>query len=207
MGLGLGRPARATAVASGVGVLLFWAGISAAGLVADGYSARGDYISNLAARGSPVAVLAIVALLASAAAHLSTSLLARRVDRPVGWLLLAAAVATVSIAGFRQSCPDGPAGCSQVGPPSGDWMDAAHSVSVVAYQVVIVAAMVTLAVGSARRAGRWPHWLGVLSVVTAAASVLLLLASTGGDDSGLWQRLWVANNLGWLLVVAWTAAP
>ena len=187
-------------------MLAFWVGITAAGLMAAGYSTRDDYISNLAARGSPVAAVAIAALLASAAAHASTAWIARRRNRPVGWLLRAAAAATVCIAGLRQSCPEGPARCSEPGSSAGDWMDAGHTVSVVAYQVLIVAAMVTLAGGALRRVDRWPRWLGALSLAVAAASVVLLLASTGGDDSGIWQRLWVASNLSWLLVVAWMSA-
>src|SRR5687768_143612 len=49
-----------------------------------------------------------------------------------------------------------------------------------------------------------PRWLGWLSVAFAAGSVALV-AQTDGDHLGMWQRLWLANNLAWLLLVAWAA--
>jgi hypothetical protein len=76
---------------------------------------------------------------------------------------------------------------------------------VAAYQVLILAAMLTMTLGALRRSGAWPRWLGAISLGFAVGSVVLL-ALTGADDPGLWQRLWVANNLTWLLVVAWVAA-
>ncbi len=64
--------------------------------------------------------------------------------------------------------------------------------------------MLTLAIGSLRKASRWSRRLGTASLVFAVAS-LLLIAQTDGDHIGFWQRLWLANNLAWLLVVAWAA--
>lgn len=198
---------RADAVAATVAVLLFWIGVFTAGAMVSGYSASGDYISNLAGRGSPVAALAIAALLASAAAHAITarSVLTRWRSPALAALLFAAAGATVCIAAFRQSCPGGAAGCSGAGAPD-DWIDVAHTVSVAAYQVLIVAAMLTVALGVLRRTEAWPRWRASLSLGCAVASVVLL-SLTGADDPGMWQRLWVASNLGWLLVVAWVPAP
>jgi hypothetical protein len=196
---------RADAAAATVAVLLFWIGVFSAGALVSGYSGQQDYISNLASRGSPVAGLAIAALLASATAHAVTARIVRRWRwRVPAALLLAAAAATVCIAAFRQSCPGGPAGCSRAGAPD-DWVDAAHTLGVAAYQVLILAAMLTVALGVLRRSDALPRWLGVLSLGFAVGSVVLL-ALTGADDPGLWQRLWVANNLTWLLVVAWVAA-
>lgn len=197
-------PRRAEAAAATVAVLLFWIGIFTAGAQVSGYSAQDDYISNLASRGSPAGALAIAALLASASAHAVTAWMVRCRSRLLAALLLAAAAATVCIAAFRQSCPGGPAGCSRAGAPD-DWIDAAHTLGVAAYQVLIVAAMLTVAFGALRRSGAWPRWLGLLSVGFAVASVALL-SLTGADDPGLWQRLWVANNLTWLLVVAWVVS-
>jgi len=197
-------PCRADAAAVTVAVLLFWIGIFIAGAQVSGYSAQEDYISNLASRGSPVGALAIAALLASASAHAVTAWMVWWRSSVLAALLLAAAAATVCIAAFRQSCPGGPAGCSRAGAPD-DWIDAAHTLGVAAYQVLIVAAMLTLALGALRRSGARPRWLGVLSIGFAVGSAVLL-ALTGADDPGLWQRLWVASNLTWLLVVAWVAS-
>jgi hypothetical membrane protein len=197
-------PRRADAAAATLAVLLFWIGILTAGAQVSGYSATDDYISNLASRRSPVGVLALAALLASAAAHVVSARLIRERSRVLAAFLLAAAAATVCIAAFRQSCPGGPAGCSRAGAPN-DWIDAAHTLGVAAYQVLVVAAMLTVAFGALRRTGAWPSRLGLLSVGFVVGS-MVLLSLTGADDPGLWQRLWVANNLTWLLVVAWVAA-
>lgn len=197
---------RGAGVAALLGVLLFWAGVFGAGALVTGYSAREDYISSLAGRGSPVAGLGVAALLASAAAHVATSVAVQSAWRSrLGTsLLLAAAGATVVVAIFGQSCPDGPAGCALPGGPPGDWIDAVHGAGVGMYQLFTLGAMLTLAVGALRRTRVWPRWLGVVSGLFAAGSVLLL-AGPGDEDVGLWQRLWLANNLAWLLVVAWTA--
>ena len=53
-------------VMSVLGVVVFWVGVFVAGGLVSGYSAREDYISILAGRGSPVAVLVISAMLATA---------------------------------------------------------------------------------------------------------------------------------------------
>lgn len=197
---------RAWRVAAVLGVLLFWAGVFGAGALVDGYSAREDYISSLASRGSPMAVLGICALLSSAAAHLATS---RAVSR--GWrstwgavFIFGAAVATASVAAFRTSCPVERAWCAPSAATASDWVDVVHGVSVGAYELFTLAAMLTLGVGALRRTAAAPPWLGWLSFALAIGSVLLLV-KTNGDHVGMWQRLWVADNLGWLLVVAWAA--
>ena len=197
---------RGAGVAALLGVLLFWAGVFGAGALVTGYSAREDYISSLAGRGSPVAALGIAALLASAAAHGATAiavLWAWR-SRLCTSFLLAAAGATIVVAVFGQSCPDGPAGCALQGDHRGDWVDAVHGAGVGMYQLFTLGAMLTLAVGALRRTPAWPRWLGVVSGFFAAGSVFLV-SSLSGDDVGLWQRLWLADNLAWLLVVAWAA--
>ena len=43
-----------------------------------------------------------------------------------------------------------------------------------------------------------------MSLALAVGS-MALIAQTNGDHLGMWQRLWLANNLAWLLLVAWTA--
>lgn len=188
------------------GVLLFWLGVFGAGAVVSGYSAREDYISSLASRGSPVAVLGVGALLASAIAHLATALAVSGAwrSRSCAACLAGAALASAAVAGFRISCPGGPARCSLTGTGAGDWVDAAHTWAVGAYEVCIVAAMLTLAVWTLRRAPALPPWLGFASAGSAVGSVLLL-AQSSGDHVGMWQRLWLVNNLGWLLVVALVA--
>lgn len=197
---------RGAGVAALVGVLLFWAGVFGAGALVTGYSAREDYISSLAGRGSPVAALGVAALLSSAVAHVATAIavLSAWRSRLCTSFLLAAAGATLVVAAFGQSCPDGPAGCALQGDHHGDWVDAVHGAGVGLYQLFILGAMLTLAVGALRRTPAWPRWLGVVSGLFAAGSVLLV-ANLSGDDVGLWQRLWLADNLAWLLLVAWAA--
>ena len=189
-----------------LGILLFWAGVFGAGALVSGYSAREDYISSLASRGSPVAALGIGALLANAAAHLATSraVLTGWGSRLCALFIVGAGAAMTVVAVFRQSCPDGPARCGLSDAPAGDWVDVVHGASVGVYQLFTLAAMLTLAVSALRSSSASPRWLGWLSVVFAAGSVALV-AQTDGDHLGMWQRLWLANNLAWLLLVAWTA--
>lgn len=195
--------ARVVAV---LGVLLFWVGILGAGTLVDGYSARADYISSLAGRGSPVAALGIGAMLCSAVAHLAAAraVLHAWSSRVCASFLLGAAMATVVVAAFRSSCPDGPAGCALAEAPAGDWISAVHGAGVGAYELFTLAAMLTLSAGGLRGRTEWPRWLGWASMAMAVGSVLLL-GQTDGDHLGLWQRIWVANNLAWLLVVACVA--
>jgi hypothetical protein len=200
------KRSRGAGVVALLGVLLFWAGVLGAGSLVNGYSAREDYISNLASRGSPVAVLGIGALLANAAAHLATSraVLTAWRSRLCASFIFAAAVAITVVAVFRQSCPDGPAGCARTDTPTGDWVDAVHGGSVGIYELFTLAAMLTLTAGALRGTSAWPRWLGLVSLALAAGSVILA-AQTSGDHLGMWQRIWFANNLAWLLIVAWAA--
>jgi len=198
---------RRPAVLTLLGIGLFWAGVVAAGTLVEGYSHRGDYISSLAGRGSPVAGLGVLALLGSALAHAAASRAVRGAApgaRLASALLLASGAAIVVIAVFPDSCPAGPAGCGVTddspGDSPGDWIGTVHVAGVVAYELVAVAAMVMVAVAALRVGAAFPRWLGPTSLVLAAASVVLL-SSLGGDDTGLWQRLWVALHHLWLLVV------
>jgi len=190
-----------------VGVLLFWVCVFGAGAMVDGYSAREDFISSLASRGSSVAVIGTAAFLASAGAHLATSWAVLRAWRAwvLASLLFLAALATLSVAAFRASCPQGPAGCSmEESSSSADWVETVHGVSVAFYELFVLLAMLTLAIGALRKASRWPRWLGAASLVFGVGS-FVLIGQTEGDHIGFWQRLWLANNLAWLLVVAWAA--
>lgn len=189
-----------------LGVLLFWSGVFSAGALVDGYSAREDYISSLASRGSPVALIGIGALLASAVAHgaVAGTVLSAWHARWCAAFVLTAGVASVVLALFRSSCPGGPAGCGVPGTVAGDWVDLVHALSVGVYQLFTVAAMLALAVGGLRRTAVRPRWLSLGSLGFAVGSVMLI-GQTEGEHLGMWQRLWLANNLVWLLVVAWVS--
>jgi len=189
-----------------LGVLVFWVGVFGAGALVSEYSAREDYISSLASRGSPVAAVGIAALLANAAAHLATALavLSGWRTRVCAVFLVAAGVAMAAVGVFRQSCPTGPPRCGLSDTPAADWVDVVHGASVGVYQLFTLAAMLALTVGALRRTSAPPRWLAWVSLAFAAGSVALV-AQTTGDHIGMWQRLWLANNLVWLLLVAWTA--
>ena len=161
----------------------------------------------MAGRGSPVAVLVIGALLANAVAHLASAgaVLAGWGARLCAAFLAAAGAALIAIAVFRQSCPDGPPRCGLSDSPPADWIDVVHGASVGVYQLFTLAAMLTLTIGALRRNSAPPRWLGWVSLAFAAGS-MALIAQTNGDHLGMWQRLWLANNLAWLLLVAWTAS-
>jgi len=204
--MGEQRNAERVSVLATLGVLLFWAGVFGAGAWVDGYSAWQDYISSLASRGSPVAPIGVGAPLASAVAHLATG---RAVSgawhaRWLAALVAAAGLAGVVVALFRISCPRGPAGCGTTDAVAGDWVDRVHGMGVGGYELFTLAAMLALAVGGFRRSAAWPRWLGLISLGFAVGSVVLI-GQTDGEHLGLWQRLWLANNLAWLLVVAWAS--
>jgi hypothetical protein len=173
-----------------LGVALFWLGTVDAGSAAPGYSARADYVSSLAGRGSEVAAAGIAALVALALAHLAAAVAARGAARVA---LAAAGACGLVVAGFRTGCPLGAAGCGTAPDDApGDVADALHVAGVVGYEAAVVLAMVALAV-------RWRGWAGALTAVAAVASVALALR-IGGPDPGLDQRLWLAVTTGWVAV-------
>lgn len=199
-------PPRGAPLLTALGVGLFWVGVPAAGALVQGYSHSDDWISSLAARGSPVAALGITALLGSALAHLAAARVAgsRWRSRLCAGLLVAAGTAVAVIAAFRQSCPAGPAGCGLTDDTPRDWAGTVHVAGVVGYELFAVAAMLTVALGATRRTSLWPVPLGAASLALAVVS-LALVSRLGGDDTGLWQRLWVLTHHAWLLTVGLAA--
>jgi hypothetical protein len=65
--------------------------------------------------------------------------------------------------------------------------------------------MLSVAAGLVQARSRWPRWLAWLSTGAALGSVILL-SRAEGDEAGLWQRLWLADNLAWLVVLAAASA-
>jgi uncharacterized membrane protein YhaH (DUF805 family) len=201
-----------------IGVVAFWVGVFVAASLVDGYSSTRDYISSLAGRGSSVAVLGVAAIAAVSIAHFCAALVLRGAPasragdidperitssgspRAASALLGLAGVALLVVAAFRAPCPGGAAGCG-LDESFGDAIDVVHVIATIVYEILVLGAMVAVAVRSLRGQGS-PRWMGVYSVAAAIASVLLL-SRTDGADSGLWQRLWLVNNLSWLLVVMW----
>lgn len=185
---------RAVVVGAVVG---FWGLVVVAGVLAPGYSARGDYISSLAGRGSSVAGLGVVALTLLGLAHLVAAARAR------GWLAVPFAVAGVCglvVAFFRTGCPLGAAGCGRgANDTVPDLADTLHVYGVIGYEIALVVAMVGVAVRLGRSAG------AALAVVAAVVSVVLAL-QIGGPDLGAWQRAWLVVNTGWL-VAAGSSRP
>jgi len=187
------RPTAASRLAVG-GVVLFWIGTLVAGALAPGYSARVDYISSLAGRGSEVAVLGIATLTVIGLAHLAAAAALRGV---IGVLLALAGVAGLTVAAFRTGCPGGAAGCgfeTTDAPP--DVADVVHGLAVVGYEVALLGAMLVVAV----RLARPRPVAAVLTAVAAVVSVVLML-QIGGVDNGWWQRGWLVVNTGWLVVL------
>lgn len=175
------------------GLVLFWLGSAAAGVLAPGYSARADYVSSLAGRGSEVAPLGIAALLVLALGHLAAG---AAVGSVAGTLLGLAGVCGLVVAAFRTACPLGAAGCGTApNDAPADPADVLHVAGVAGYQVAVVGAMLALAL-------RWGRgWPAALTVAAAVASVLLVVR-IDGPDLGLDQRLWLVVTTGWVAVAA-----
>ncbi|WP_300015275.1 DUF998 domain-containing protein [Pseudonocardia sp.] len=179
------------------GVALFWVLTVVAGLLAPGYSARADYVSSLAGRGSSVAVLGVAALTVLGLAHLAAAAVVR------GWVaapLALAGLCGLAVAWFRTACPLGAAGCgSGANETVPDLADTVHYLAVVGYEVALVVAMLGVAV---RLRGARPV-VAALTVTAAVASVVLAL-QIGGPDLGAWQRAWLAVNTAWPAALALT---
>lgn len=175
-------------------VALFWIGTVVAGALAPAYSARADFISSLAGRGSEVAVLGVAALVALGGAHLAAAAAVRGL---LAVPLAVAGVAGLTVAAFRTGCPLGAAGCgSGANDAPADLADTLHYQAVVGYEVALVAAMLVVAVQLARTRPA----AAALTVAAAVASVVLAL-QIGGPDLGAWQRAWLIVNTGWLVVL------
>ncbi|MDN5750985.1 MAG: DUF998 domain-containing protein, partial [Pseudonocardia sp.] len=167
-----------------------------AGALAPGYSARADFISSLAGRGSSVALLGIAALTALGVAHLVA---AASVGGLAAVPLGLAGVCGLVVAWFRTACPLGAAGCgSGANDAPADLADTLHGAAVVGYEVMLLVAMAVVA-GRLARTGRTPA--AVLTVAAGVVSVVLALR-IGGPDLGAWQRAWLVVNTGWLVVAA-----
>lgn len=200
------RPFRVPAVAAPLGVALFWLGVIVGGALAPGYSARADYISSLASRGSSVAPIGMAAIVCMALAHLFGAGDAWRAwgRRAPAAALALAGVAQIVIAFSRIRCPMGAAGCRFADQPVVyDAFDVLHHDAVLAFELFLLIAMLALFVG-AWRAAPWPRWLGLVSLPLGIASAYLLYR-TGAVDNGLWQRAWAGVNSAWLLLVVWSA--
>ena len=185
---------RAAAVA---GLALFWLGTVVAGAAAPGYSARADYVSSLAGRGSQVAVVGIAALVVLALAHVAAGVaVSGALSRAPGAALVVAGGCGLVVAAFRTGCPLGAAGCGTApNDAAADVADTLHVAGVVGDEVALVVAMARVA----RALGR-----GRPAALTAAAAVAsaVLALRIGGPDLGLDQRLWLAVNTGWVAAVA-----
>lgn len=180
------------------GIVLFWSGTVLAGLLAPGYSARADYVSSLAGRGSEVAGIGIAALVALAVAHLFAAVV---VAGPARVALAAAGVCGLVVAAFGTGCPRGAAGCGTApNDAPADLADSLHIAGVVGYEIALVVAMVL----TARTLGRGRA--AALTAVAAVASVLLAVR-IGGPEAGLDQRLWLGVNTAWLAAVPLLGAP
>lgn len=182
------------------GVALFWLVSLVAGTLVPGYSARADYVSSLAGRGSSVAVFGIVAIAALGLAHLGAAAVWRGA---VAVPLALAGVAGLTIAAFRTACPLGAAGCGTApNDAPADLADSVHGLAVVGYEIALLAAMAVVAARSARTR----PLAAALTVAAAVLSVALGL-NIDGPDLGAWQRAWLVVNTGWLVAAVLLLGP
>lgn len=183
---------------------LFWGLVLLGGAVEPGYSHVEDYVSRLASFGAAFPVVGILAIAALATAHGATALgLGRSGARAPAGTLGVAAIAGYVVAALRVHCPGGAAGCAGTATAPDSWTDAVHAAAVLAYEVALLAAMLTTAGWAARRRRRA---LAAMSLVAAAASLVSVLRieepAAGAD-----QRLWLAVSCAWLLSVGFLSRP
>ncbi len=191
------RTARALRLAVLVGIAGFWAAAVVAGLREPGYDPTTDLLSPLAARGAthPIAGLAVFA--SGATAVLATGLLVWRRGQdpvlvPASLLLAAGAVLLAGVA--RLACPTGAAECTAA---DADLDASVHGSAVVAYQVLLVLALMVF--GWARR----DRSVGVAAIAMLLALGTLVLGTVSlGLPEGVVQRLWVGLGQAGLVLMA-----
>ncbi|MCX6463518.1 MAG: DUF998 domain-containing protein, partial [Pseudonocardiales bacterium] len=189
--------AAATRAAAVAGLALFWLGTAVAGAAAPGYSARADYVSSLAGRGSEVAATGLAALVALALAHVAAGVVVSgALSAAAGAALVVAGGCGLVVAAFRTGCPLGAAGCGTApNDAPADLADTLHVAGVVGYEIALVVAMVLVARGLGRG-------LPAVATVVAAVASTVLAVRIGGPDLGLDQRLWLAVNTAWVAAAA-----
>jgi len=175
-------------------------------LATDAYSARSDYVSSLAGRGSSVWPVEVAGLALFAVAHLALAVvlvLGRRLQVAALVVGLAGLVlGAVSV--LRTGCPGGEAHCAFAGNTTSDWVTSAHGMTAGGYMQVMVVAMLVAAVSAYRVPGalRWALLAGVPLAALAAYSLDRLGGQGPTGDTGLWERIWLASNAAWILLVA-----
>lgn len=186
-------------VAVVTGVVGFWTCASRGAAQQPGYDIRDDYLSSLAAVGADdpgwgLLMFAFGVLAVAAGAWRARS-----------GTLLASAAALVVAGAARVECADGAAGCNAgalVGEPS--VVGRVHSVSVLAYQVLLTVALLRLA-WAARRSGQL---LAAAGASLGALVPLVLALDPLPLAPGLSQRLWVvAGQLVLVTLVFWPRRP
>jgi hypothetical protein len=200
-----------TALIAVWGIVAFVVLDIAAILLADeAYSAREDYVSSLAGRGSSVWVVEVAALACFAAAHIALGLFLLR-----SWRLRVAGTA-VMVSGLiigvaavvRAGCPQGEAGCAFAGNYDEDAISSLHGMAAGVYMLAMTLAMLLAAVSSYRAHGlrRWVLLAALPLAVLAWYALTQMEASGANGDTGLWERVWLGCNAAWILLVGGSAA-
>lgn len=179
-----------------IGLLIaFWVLITIAGVLTPDYLQYRDYVSALAAYGSDVASLGILAILCAASAHAVAAVVLAPWDRLVAICVAIASMSLLAVATFRINCPLGAGNCLNQGTPSVSAM--VHGGGVVVYTLAIVTAMIVAGVRSLLG-----HRRSIVGAPGLVAAVLFVVAFGGlwAPSPGLPQRFWVFLGQVWLVM-------
>ena len=181
------------------GIAVFWSGILAAAAFEPGYSHRRDYVSTLAAHGTELPGVAILAIVAAAGAMIFASWLLRPHSRAAALMVALAGVGFVIAAFTRLECPNGAAGCGLGGrfEVSGS-TEIGHWTATTVSSVLLIGGIALTGVALVRH-GRLLE--GIASVAAAAVTAGAFLA-TGGDSPGVPQRIGIVVATAWLAAFA-----
>ncbi|MCU0299229.1 MAG: DUF998 domain-containing protein [Candidatus Nanopelagicales bacterium] len=178
----------------------FWALIFVTGVANPGYKHYRDHVSLLAADGSKLIWVTVLAILLTAAAQWVAAYTFWPVNRAVAVLLLVAGLALVFVAFFRVPCPERARFCPYV--VDNTPAETVHNIGVITYAVVTMAAMITLGIVAITKGHH--SLVGVPGIV---ASVVFALTFSGLllFPEGLAQRTWIAVGQIWLVVAVYEA--
>lgn len=190
-------------------VAAFWLLDLVASLLSSGeYSARIDYVSSLAARGSSVWLLGSLCLAAYTLAHLAAgvAMLGQWRTKVAGLLVLLAGLLFLVVTVARAHCADGEAGCG-VGmqADSTDVATSLHGVFAGIYAFVMIVAMWVAAVSAIWERGP-VRWVALAAVPLFLVGFVAMGEWRATEFMGVWERIWLAANGLWVLLIGLVAA-
>ncbi len=178
----------------------FWVLIFVAGVANPGYKHYRDHVSLLAADGSNLIWVTVLAILLTAAAQWVAAYTFWPVNRTVAVMLMVAGAALMFVALFRVPCPERARFCTYT--VDNTPAETIHNTGVILYAIATMTAMIVLGVVAITQGHH-----SLVGVPGLIASVVFALTFSGLllFPEGLAQRTWIAVGQIWLVVAVYEA--